>query len=43
MDGFWMGKHEVTVGEWRAFVKDTGYKTEAEKGDGAYTWTGEQV
>jgi formylglycine-generating enzyme required for sulfatase activity len=37
---FYMGKYEVQVGEFRAFVKDTGYKTEAETGDGAFTWTG---
>ena len=33
---FYMGVHEVTVGQFRAFVKATGYKTEAEKGGGAY-------
>jgi formylglycine-generating enzyme required for sulfatase activity len=29
---FWMGKHEVTVGQFRKFVEATGYKTDAEKG-----------
>ncbi len=29
---FWMGKHEVTVGQFRKFVDATGYKTDAEKG-----------
>ncbi|HUT34193.1 MAG TPA: formylglycine-generating enzyme family protein [Planctomycetota bacterium] len=29
---FWMGKHEVTVGQFRRFVEATGYKTDAEKG-----------
>jgi formylglycine-generating enzyme required for sulfatase activity len=29
---FWMGEYEVTVGQFRAFVDDTGYKTDAERG-----------
>ncbi|MCX6897366.1 MAG: SUMF1/EgtB/PvdO family nonheme iron enzyme [Verrucomicrobia bacterium] len=29
--GFWMGRTEVTVGQWKEFVTATGYKTEAEK------------
>jgi formylglycine-generating enzyme required for sulfatase activity len=37
---FFLGAHEVTVGQFRAFVKGSGYRTEAEKGDGAYRWTG---
>lgn len=36
LKGFSMGTTEVTVGQWRAFVESTGYRTEAEKGDGAY-------
>ncbi|MDM8562312.1 formylglycine-generating enzyme family protein [Candidatus Marithioploca araucensis] len=35
---FAMGRYPVTVGEFRSFVKATRYKTEAEKGDGAYVW-----
>ncbi len=31
---FHLGKYEVTVGQFRAFVKDSGYKTDAEMGDG---------
>jgi formylglycine-generating enzyme required for sulfatase activity len=37
---FHLGIYPVTVGQWRAFTKATGYKTEAERGDGAYGWTG---
>jgi formylglycine-generating enzyme required for sulfatase activity len=33
---FYMGAHDVTVGQFKAFVKETGYQTEAEKsGEGA--------
>ncbi|MDX2248919.1 MAG: SUMF1/EgtB/PvdO family nonheme iron enzyme [Bacteroidia bacterium] len=37
---FWMGKTEVTVAQFEAFIAATGYKTDAEKGDGSYIWTG---
>ena len=30
-DSFWMGRTEVTVGQWKEFVTATGYKTDAEK------------
>jgi formylglycine-generating enzyme required for sulfatase activity len=32
------GQFEVTIGEFRQFVKATGYKTEAERGDGGAGW-----
>lgn len=38
VDDFSMGKNLVTVGEFRAFVTATGYKTEAEKGLGCGIW-----
>ena len=34
---FYLGKYEVTVGQFRRFVDDTGYKTEAET-DGTGGW-----
>ena len=35
--GFYVGKHEVTVGEFRKFVRATSYQTDAEKdGKGGY-------
>jgi formylglycine-generating enzyme required for sulfatase activity len=35
---FWMGRTEVTVGQFTAFVNATGYRTEAERGDGCTVW-----
>ncbi len=40
---FEIAQYPVTVGEFRAFVKDTDYKTEAEIGDGAYVWDGKDI
>lgn len=34
---FLLGKHEVTVGQWRVFADETGYRTEAER-DGEGGW-----
>ncbi|MFA5190642.1 MAG: SUMF1/EgtB/PvdO family nonheme iron enzyme [Verrucomicrobiia bacterium] len=30
-EGFWMGRTEVTVGQWKEFVTATGYQTDAER------------
>ncbi len=38
---FYFEKYEVTVGAFKAFVYDTGYKTEAEEKGGMYHWNGE--
>ena len=40
VDDFYMVRYEVTLGEFRRFVKETGYRTEAEKQDGCHTWSG---
>lgn len=42
LDGYWLCKTEVTVKQFRLFVESTGYKTQAETGDGAHVWTGEK-
>jgi formylglycine-generating enzyme required for sulfatase activity len=34
----YMGQTEVTVGQFRQFLKATGYKTQAERERGAYRW-----
>ena len=33
-DGFWMGRTEVTVGQFKRFIEETGYITDAEKSGG---------
>ena len=38
--GFYFAAHEVTLRRFRVFVEAAGYSTEAERGDGAYGWTG---
>lgn len=38
---FAMGRYEVTVGEFRRFVEDTGYQTDAEKQNSCYSWVGD--
>jgi formylglycine-generating enzyme required for sulfatase activity len=37
---FFLGKTEVTVGQFRSFVNESGYRTEAEQGDGSVVFTG---
>ncbi len=41
---FYLGTYHVTRGQFRQFVKDSGYKTDAEKGDrpGAWGWDPER-
>jgi len=34
VDDFYMGKYEVTVGQWREFTRDSHYKTDAENNGG---------
>ena len=34
-NGFWMGRTEVSVGQFRRFVEETGFVTDAEKPGGA--------
>ena len=40
LDGYWMGKYEVTVEQFGLFVEDESYVTVAEKRGEAITWTG---
>ena len=34
--GFWMGRTEVTVGQWKQFMQETGYQTDGEKNGESY-------
>ena len=44
LDGYWMGKCPVTVGQFRKFVEDTEYVSDAEKGQGSWQfWEGRWV
>lgn len=40
---FYMGVTEVTVGQFRRFVRETQYKTDAEKGDGGMIWSNKEA
>ncbi len=40
VDAFYMDKHEVTVGQFKEFIEDTSFQTDAEKEGWAWTWTG---
>ena len=37
---YYIGKFEVSVAQFSAFIKDEGYKTDAEKNGGSYFWNG---
>ena len=43
LDSYLIGRCEVTVGQFRRFVEDTGYVTTAEQGEGASVFVGEKV
>jgi formylglycine-generating enzyme required for sulfatase activity len=39
-NSFYMGKYEVSVGEFRKFINDTNYKTDADKTGSCWVWNG---
>jgi sulfatase modifying factor 1 len=38
LSSFFIGKYEVTYGEFKTFVNETGYQTDADKNGGSYIW-----
>ena len=40
LSDFYRQEREVTLGEFKTFVDASGYKTDAETGDGSYKWNG---
>jgi formylglycine-generating enzyme required for sulfatase activity len=42
LKGFYMGKYEVTRGQFRKFMEATKYQTEAEKYGGSWIWSSEE-
>lgn len=38
LNDFYIGKYEVTVGDFKIFIHETGYKTDAEREDGCLSW-----
>lgn len=40
VNDFSIGKNDITVGQFREFVSVTGYRTEAEAGEGCFGWNG---
>jgi formylglycine-generating enzyme required for sulfatase activity len=42
LDGYWLSKYPVTVGQFRRFVDTTGYVTDSEQGAGCWVFVGEE-
>ncbi|GEM_PF-1008630 len=42
VSGFWMGKYEITVGQFKDFIEASGYQTDADKAGWSYIWNGSE-
>jgi formylglycine-generating enzyme len=40
LTNYYIGKYEITVAQFGQFINETGYQTDADKGDGSFVWTG---
>ena len=43
IDEFWLGKYEVTRGQFKTFIEATGYRTDADKEGFAWAYDGEWI
>ncbi|MFT7642266.1 MAG: cyclase [Pirellulaceae bacterium] len=43
LNGYWIEKYPVTVGQFREFVDNSGYLTDSERGWGAWQWDGRRA
>ncbi|MBV5289011.1 MAG: formylglycine-generating enzyme family protein [Pelodictyon phaeoclathratiforme] len=43
VNDFYMSKYEVTVAEFRRFIAESGYRTDAEKAGDSYVWNGSEA
>ncbi len=41
VDDYYISRYEITIGDFRKFTEETGYKTEAEAQDGCHSWVGD--
>lgn len=39
---FYMSKYQVTVSDFKKFIEDTNYQTDADTGDGSFVWNGKE-
>lgn len=42
LSDYYIGRTQVTVAQFAAFIEDSGYRTEAEQGGGSYIWSGSE-
>ena len=43
ISGFYMARHELSIGEFRAFVKASGYRTDVERANKGEIWNPKKI